>query len=165
MSVQESALGLGLLAPSTDRGVSSAARDLRTWFAEAVAKFREPESLGGQYRDALRELEEAVEEAEEASKIGEAETSPPQRDSYVLARRVLEIFPTSVPMPEMSLDPDGEVAMDWIGGRGSMFSVSIGADGTLSYAGRFGVSRVHGSEVFSDELPEQILAGIHRAYS
>jgi hypothetical protein len=45
-----------------------------------------------------------------------------------------------------------------------MFSVSVGADGRLSYAGRFSdTSKIHGMEQLSEMFPREILVGIEKA--
>ncbi|MFZ0285248.1 MAG: hypothetical protein WAL32_08450 [Terriglobales bacterium] len=73
-------------------------------------------------------------------------------------------LPRSIPIPEVAPDPDGEVSFDWIGKAGKMFSVSVGADGRISYAGRFSdKSKTHGIEQLSDTCPREILFGIEKA--
>ncbi|PYX75099.1 MAG: hypothetical protein DMG72_08300 [Acidobacteria bacterium] len=74
------------------------------------------------------------------------------------------LLPRAVPIPEVAPDPDGEISFDWIGKSGRMFSVSIGADGRISYAGRFGdKSKTHGIEQLSEVCPREILFGIEKA--
>jgi hypothetical protein len=73
-------------------------------------------------------------------------------------------LPRSLPAPEISADPDGEISFDWFGPSGKMYSISINQSGRLSYAGWFREdSRVHGTETLADAAPEQILRGIARA--
>ena len=74
------------------------------------------------------------------------------------------LLPRGLPIPEIAPDPDGEISFDWIGRSGKMFSVSIGSDGRISYAGRFGdKSKTHGTEQLSEILPREILFGIEKA--
>jgi hypothetical protein len=74
------------------------------------------------------------------------------------------LLPRGLPIPEVAPDPDGEIAFDWIGRSGKMFSVSISPDGRISYAGRFGdKSKTHGTEQLSEILPREILFGIEKA--
>src|SRR5262249_34822470 len=75
-----------------------------------------------------------------------------------------KLLPRGLPIPEIAPDPDGEITFDWIGRSGKMFSVSIGSDGRISYAGRFGdKSKTHGTEQLSEILPREILFGIEKA--
>jgi hypothetical protein len=84
---------------------------------------------------------------------------------YQGARQFCESLPPSIPDPEVGADPDGEISFDWFKGERDLFSVSVGLGGRLSYAGRFGESRVHGTEYFRNRLPETIVQSIHRLFS
>jgi hypothetical protein len=53
----------------------------------------------------------------------------------------------SLPMPDVTAHPDGEMALDWYGSGGDVFSISFGEAGRVSYAGRFEEGNViHGRE-------------------
>ena len=58
--------------------------------------------------------------------------------------------------PEVSVDPDGEICLDWDDGDG-VFSVSISDQGRLSYAGLRGASECHGTECI---VNKQVLAEV-----
>jgi len=83
--------------------------------------------------------------------------------SYRYALLFVQNLPRWAPNPEASVDPDGEISLEWDWGQRWIFSVSIGRGGTLTYAGLFGVSKQHGVENFTDDIPEGILSGIRRA--
>ena len=72
--------------------------------------------------------------------------------------------PRSVPAPEISAEPDGEIAFDWHEGVGT-FSVSVGPGGVLNYAGLFGKNKVYGTEYWGDEIPGPIIDNVVRLYS
>lgn len=92
------------------------------------------------------------------------ETTPVSEGAAREAVKFAILLPKSLPIPEISSDPDGEISFDWIGKRGAMFSVSIDATGRLAYAGRFGEkSKVHGIEQLSEACPDEILRGIQKA--
>jgi hypothetical protein len=82
--------------------------------------------------------------------------------AYISAEALLRALPGSVPAPEISVDPDGEIAFDWTADRQHVFSISIGDNGILSYAGLFGGSKVTGREVFTGVFPVGIVAHIAR---
>lgn len=74
-------------------------------------------------------------------------------------------LPRALPPPEVSLDPDSEIAFDWLGRSGKIFSVSINAEGRLAYAGWFGEkSKVHGVEQLSEICSPEITRGIAKAF-
>jgi hypothetical protein len=83
-------------------------------------------------------------------------------DAYLNAQRFLEALPTTAPMPEVSADPDGEVALDWDFGHRKALTVSIGPSGRCSYAWIRGKSSSHGTEWLDDEIPSNILRALDR---
>ena len=68
-------------------------------------------------------------------------------------------------MPDVSVDPDGEVAVSWNVDSNWIFSVSIGPTGRLSYAGLFGTGKAYGTEWFLNEIPEAVLDNITRLFT
>lgn len=73
--------------------------------------------------------------------------------TYHNARRFLEALTGAWPQPSVAADPDGEIALEWCRGPRMRFSVSIGLDATISYAGMFGTSTVHGTVSVEDKAP------------
>jgi hypothetical protein len=74
------------------------------------------------------------------------------------------LLPRFAPVPETSVDPDGEISFDWFGPSGKMFSVSVNKSGRLSYAGLFeNKNRSHGTETLGASFPPTILNGLVRA--
>ena len=91
------------------------------------------------------------------------ETIPVTLNTANTALKFAFLLPRSLPIPEVAADPDGEISFDWIKSQ-KLFSVSIGADGKISYAGRFSAkSKVHGTEQFSEAIPSEVLRGIEKA--
>lgn len=82
------------------------------------------------------------------------------------ALRLLRHIPAGLPAPHVAIDPDGEVSFEWHREPRSVFSVSVGPDGQLSYAGLFGRSTVRGFEAyFAGDLPSEIRSGLRRVFS
>lgn len=99
-----------------------------------------------------------------AESLRDREMVPIDYDTAEAALQFAVLLPKSLPLPEVAPDPDGEISFDWLGKGGKIFSVSIGANGRLSYAGRFGEkSKIHGIEELSHSCPEEILRGIEKA--
>lgn len=80
------------------------------------------------------------------------------------ARIFLQMLPSSMPSPDVGVDPDGEVSFEWYRGPSRVFSVSIGDANAVSYAGIFGPSRSHGKEYFFDVMPGTIIQHLRRLY-
>jgi len=92
------------------------------------------------------------------------DTAPITSDTATQALKFALLLPNSLPIPEISPDPDGDISFDWISKTGKMFSASIDRSGRIAYAGRFGErSKVHGIEQLSESLPQEILRGIEKA--
>jgi len=85
-------------------------------------------------------------------------------ESYKNAFNFALSLPTNLPIPEIYVEPDGEVAFEWYEGKRKVFSISIGSKNHLVYAGLFGASKTYGVEYFYDDVPEIILSNIHRLY-
>jgi hypothetical protein len=80
--------------------------------------------------------------------------------SYALS--FIEQLPLNYPIPEIAIDSDGEIAFEWDHEPRRIFSVRIGRDGWLNYAGLLGHSSFHGAEIMRDNIPSGILNGIER---
>lgn len=155
---------LGIATGTPNRGVSEVAQDLADRWLRLFVEQREPMSQGEGVREALGELEDIVTECSEHGWDG-YDGEPVDRLSVSEASRFLLALPANIPAPQVSVDPDGEVSMDWEGTPDTLFSVSIRGDGRLSYAGRFGIRRARGTEYLSDEIPRQVMDHVRRALS
>jgi hypothetical protein len=151
------------LSPHTDRGVSEDAQTIRRLFGQVIEDRLQSVSLGKGYRDFYSALLAVL-----------AESAVPNWDGYgarplnplalVHAIRLLRTLPVTSQPPELGVDPDGEVSLEWHVGPRQVFSVSVGSSGRLSYAGLFGRNENHGTEYFGDELPRPILDNLERLF-
>jgi len=109
--------------------------------------------------DALLDL---VNETREAGWDG-GDAVPVREETIKRVWDLLGALPPQVPMPEISAEPDGDVALDWIFDRERQVSVSVRHNGELHFAGLFGGGRkVHGADVFSGEVPPMVLSAIEQ---
>jgi hypothetical protein len=94
----------------------------------------------------------------------EYDARPINVETYRIAIRFLSALPTTLPSPDVGLDPDGEINFQWMQERGRVFTISANANGRLSYAGIFGEGQTsHGTEVFDDTIPSAIIQLVKRA--
>lgn len=85
----------------------------------------------------------------------DANSSP----AFARAKQFLLAMPSEIPAPELALDNDGEVVFDWINQRNEMLTVSLRADGRLSYAARrLPNEKEHGTKWFTGTLPSRIVS-------
>jgi hypothetical protein len=109
--------------------------------------------------DALLDL---VNETREVGWDG-GDAAPVREETIAQVWALLSALPSQVPMPEVSAEPDGDVALDWIKDRERQVSISVRHNGELNFAGMFGGGRkVHGSDVFSGKMPPMVLSAIEQ---
>ena len=151
------------LETASDRAVSQEARQSRR-----VRKFTGHATPSVSVDDAYNECLESLLET-----FGE--TSQPNWDGYdaypvsgatlAYALAFVDLLPSTLPRPEISAHPDGELAFEWSFGRRRLLTVSVNESGRLSYAALFGQARLHGTEFLLDALPEPIAFALRRLYS
>lgn len=83
----------------------------------------------------------------------------PGQTTYQRARTFLASIPTDARHPEFSVDPDGEIAIEWYDGD-NVLSISLSHTGRLSYVyecdGEVSSSTGYFSSVIPDDLLEMI---------
>lgn len=79
------------------------------------------------------------------------------------ALRFAQLLPTDAPEPDVVVEDDGEIGFDWGTSQQSTFSVSVGPDGSLHFAGLIGIRTRHGSDQLTSTIPAEILALISAA--
>jgi hypothetical protein len=152
-----SAFSAGVL----DLGFSETAERLRAILQDLIDVDRSVTL--GEPRDRMSEaLNEAFERANRPNWDGEG-ADPADPLSFKYSCSLVMALPAGVPVPEVSVDPDGEMCLEWDYGARSVFSVSVGRDGTLTYAGLFGTRKRHGVEPFADVVPGVVSGGIFEA--
>ena len=155
----------GLLAPLVpSQGVGSDASTMAHRIEQVCAHFWEALTLRRLAESAWFELVEAAQEAAVPDWDGYG-ARPIDARAYVQAERFFSTLPTTTPVPDVSIDPDGEVSISWNLAPDWVFSVSIGPTGRLSYAGLYGTSKAHGTEWFLNEIPEAVLDNLTRLFT
>lgn len=135
-----------------------AAKDLADRVAQALAEISQQPHL-----IALDQLISAFDEARSKGWGGYNE-EPASVGSFAAARSMVRFLPASFPAPDVSVQPDGYVALEWYQDRGRVFSVVV-LDDTFGYAGIFDGAKVYGSEPLTSVFPEVVLEHLRRLYS
>lgn len=147
------------LGPSLERAISAEAQDVRRLVNHTQGS---PSIQTADLRfRALRALTDAIESAYVDGLVGRVVDA----ETLVNAMRFLALLPASVQLPEMSVDSDGDIALDWDKGPRQVFSVRVSRDGTLYHAGLIGSSSFHGTDFLGDSIPPAVALGIDRAFS
>lgn len=153
-----------ILAGETDLGVSEEATAVTEQFGKVWRDRLQSIDFWRRYADPLEALKGAAIEAmdENWDGYGAAAVSPL---TFSHAQRLLLALPATIPPPEIAVEPDGEIELEWFRRPRWVFSVSVGRSGDLTYAGLFGHSNARGTEYFTDEVPRAIVDNLRRLFS
>lgn len=152
--------GTSPLASSSDYGLSES--------AVAIRSMREVENTPSYV--ATERRNEAFEAVLDAIRAGRERTTGtgariPDKITFFSALQFLLLLPAAAPFPEVDVDFDGDIAIDWDYGPRRIFSVRVSRGRTLYYAGLIGFSTFHGSEIFGEGIPRRIAEGISEVRS
>lgn len=76
------------------------------------------------------------------------------------ARIFLRKLPSSIPMPEVILEPDGYLGLEWYANKWLLYVVSFNGTGVLSCSGLIGPERTYGPRYMDAGIPAEILRNI-----
>ena len=152
------------LAFPMNRGVSEDAIALQRQATDLLEDFARSVTIGEFYRNTLQSLAKTAAECSVENWDGYGAKAI-DGSSYLNAVCFSQLLPVNIPIPEIYVDPDGEVTFEWYTGPRQVFSISMGSSNELIYAGLFGANKTHGTEYLDDELPEMILDNIRRVSS
>ena len=78
-------------------------------------------------------------------------------ENYCQAKKFLGLIAKTLPAPGVSVDPDGDLAFEWYIEPHKNFTVSVGRENKLSYAGLFDRDTAHGTVYYKNgRIPESI---------
>ncbi len=147
-------------APGSDAGLSNEAQYL---YYERIKDFMASPSVDTRRRaEVMRTVEEAAERATVPDWDGEG-AMPVEQTTVSYASRFLWLLPRGVPSPSVLVDRDGDIVFDWGPHPRKTFSVSVARDGSLVYAGLFGLATTRGRENLLEGLSAAMLFYIERA--
>lgn len=87
------------------------------------------------------------------------ESHIPLRDT----KRILESLPDTIPLPELNLEPNGSIGLEWYKNKKNVFIVAVQANKTLEYATISGYNNSeYGRKCYVDSIPMPLLANLRR---
>jgi hypothetical protein len=137
-----------------ESGDSGQTATAETQVDQAARKIR-----GEQYHSVFFELLDLFAEAR-----AEQDGQPVDVRAFVRARDLLDALPHGFAVPEVALDPDGEIAIDWIRPDRTMVSLSVGPTGDPSYAAILRDRTAHGVIRISEGFPSAVTELLRRLY-
>jgi hypothetical protein len=152
----------GIFQSVNSDGVSNEANRVQELVHQACQDLLSSVSLGYSRETCRNQLIEVSQRATTKGWDG-YDAAAVQPNAVINAYTFIDALPSNVPMPEVAVDPDGEISLDWFSASRRQFSVSVGANNVLSYAGLFGHDKVSGSERFQGTVPRGFLDYIKRS--
>lgn len=120
---------------------------------------RDSEPVPGFDADRSALLQTVDEMCRRCSQLGwdhaDAESISPQ--TRAIARRLLELLPSDVPLPVVSPEPDGQINFEWYRAPRRLLTTSISNTGTLYWAALIDSEDPRGSCQFSEQFPPTLL--------
>lgn len=145
-----------------DRGVSDDVRALNLFVKELFEDCSQSVIINA--NESIQELYNLLEECSTKNWDGYG-AQPIDPDSFNEAERFIRALPTTISKPEVAVDPDGEISLEWYFEPRKVFSVSIGKRNEIKYAGLYGLNKTYGREYFDNEIPKAIFDNIDRLFS
>ncbi len=146
----------------TDRGASDDAQALNLFVEEMLEDCSQSVIISA--NESLQELYDVWEECVSENWDGYG-AQPVDLNSFNEAERFIRALPTTVREPEIAVDPDGEISLEWYLEPRKVFSISIGKRNEITYAGLYGPNKTYGREYFDDEIPKAIFDNLDRLFS
>ena len=143
-----------------DRALGDDARKLRG-IAHQLPDSSPSIASGSRYDAVLGALTSAFEQSQQASWDG-YHARPADFSAMVYAIDLIQRLPSSLPFPEVGVDTDGHIALEWDYDPRKILSLRVAGDGTIHYAGLDGLAVFHGTEILEDGIPEPISVAIER---
>lgn len=141
-------------------GVSDEAFAIANTFESFAKHFESSEALFGVKAQLLHDLYEVTNEAVEDDWDGDGAKAV-GASTIAHAEAFIKALPDGLSLPELSVEPDGEIAFDWMPIKTRTLSISINESNRLSYAWIDGTDRGHGAAKFSmNVIPSRLVSEI-----
>jgi len=151
------------------KGLASESIGLEKNYEDILNRLERTESIGrySLLEQTINELEEMFISCSQENWDGYG-ANPISDSTFLEAISIIKMLNATFlhfPMPEITPEPDGDIAFEWSDNYGRKFVFSIDDNQTLTYAGIFGANNTHGTELLGDFIPASIIYYLKRFYS
>ena len=95
-----------------------------------------------------------------------SENAPINDSAFNGALGLAMCLPDDIATPDIYVTPSGDVMFEWFENTRRVFSIMVGSNNKLSYAGLFGSDKFHGNSYLDDGyIPNQVIENIYRVYN
>ena len=63
------------------------------------------------------------------------------KGTYVKAFNIISLLPANTPVPDISVDPDGEISFEWYVSKTNLLCISINENGRISFVRFYGKNK------------------------
>jgi hypothetical protein len=145
--------------------ISAEAQAVQKAAIEIMQSAERSQALFGEKAAALAQLAAVATECAEQGWDG-ADAAAVDSSAVLMAARFLRALPDGIPLPELAVEPDGSISLDWICSRNRLLSLSVGGSDRLAYAWLDGADRGHAVAHFDGQnVPPRVLESITRTRS
>jgi hypothetical protein len=89
-------------------------------------------------------------------------TSP---EAVSRAMDLLSLLPSTIPLPDIVVESDTEIGLDWDEGSRRVVSLTVRDNPMVGFSAFFGAEPLYGRTPFAGEVPETIRFLLHRLYT
>jgi hypothetical protein len=135
---------------------SSAVSEAAGWVTRLLGKVASgneiAQSLSGREVEFQARLRAALDDL-----VTDEDQHPVTTAAVRIASRLASVLPQYLQLPQVAIDPDGAISLDWMPSRTRAFSISVGESSRLAYAWMNGSDGGHGAVRFEDSIPTALL--------
>lgn len=144
--------------------ISSEAWHVRSHAERIIGQVESSAALFGSRMSTINALKNLTKTHAETGWDG-FEAAPVKQGAIALAVDFIRVLPEDCPMPEIDVDPDGSVSLDWVASRYQMLSISFsGESNRLAYAWLDGTDRGNAVARFDGQaIPPRLMEAIAAA--
>jgi len=155
------AAALGTTGIVGTSGSSNEARLLAEAIADNGRHLRQSFILGGAGNDAFQKLCLIIDECRFPNWDGYG-ALPVAAEAFMYAAAFLRTMPLGAPAPDVGIEPDGSLTLEWHKSAYRSLSVSVSPEGDLHYSALIGPNKAYGTEAFLGDIPQTILDLVRR---
>lgn len=144
---------LGYADPSSQDAVRNFIRETSEHFERPVSRQKRKEAIDS-VMDAFAESRQA------------GEIAPISELTCKETIEFLRKLPSTLPIPEVIAEPNGDLALEWFVSNYYSFLVGFSGKGITTYAGLFGRGqKTYGTELISEAIPSSVIENVRRVLS
>jgi hypothetical protein len=142
-------------SPIQDRAISQAGCDLR----DSIQRASAPPTGEPRINEILRLVAQALRQGQKD------EGALVSIDRYRQMIEFLQVLPQEVPVPEIVVESDNQIGLDWDRGRRRIVALTLNETGYIGYSALVGHEAIHGRAPFAGYMPETVSHLLQRLLS